>query len=268
MSQTETVVEATPEVEAPKTSKAKVEKTGNLIHDIASEVESMSKTKVLNELDRLAESIDVNYFKMGGILKRVKENSWFEGHDSFDAFVQNKYGFAPRKAAYLISIYDNLVTKQIPWEKVADLGWTKLKDLAPHLTPENVDEWVEKAKSLTVTELQLLLKSQQPSEEGEKTAKTTDEVVKMAFKFKGDQAAIVTQALAKAKGELNTEYDTVALENICASYVGGNIAVASAPSIQAVLAAAKPEDFEAIMTAVADKFDSQWDITVAEKTAK
>ena len=57
-------------------------------------------------------------------------------------------GSQGRKARYLISIYDNLVTKMIPWEKVSHLGWTKLKDLAPVLTPENVDEWVAKAEKL------------------------------------------------------------------------------------------------------------------------
>jgi len=164
-----------------------VEKTGNLIMDIAHEVESLTKTKALNEADRLAENIETNYFKLGGVLRLINDNSWFEGFDSFDAFVVEKYGFAGRKARYLIEIYDNLVTKQIPWGKVSHLGWTKLKDLARILTPENVDEWVAKAEKCTVIELQAMLKAGQPGEEGEKTAKTTDDIVKMTFKLKQDQ---------------------------------------------------------------------------------
>ena len=157
------------------------------------------------------------------MLKLINDNSWFEGFDYFDDFVYEKYGFQGRKARYLISIYDNLVTKMIPWDKVSHLGWTKLKDLAPIITPENVDEWVAKAEKLTVVELQAAIKALKPEEGDEKTAKTTDEVVKMTFKLKPDQAEAVTQALAKAKGELHTEYDTVALENICAGYVGGTV---------------------------------------------
>jgi len=236
-----------------------VEKTGNLIMDIAHEVESLTKTKALNEADRLAENIETNYFKLGGVLRLINDNSWFEGFDSFDAFVVEKYGFAGRKARYLIEIYDNLVTKQIPWGKVSHLGWTKLKDLARILTPENVDEWVAKAEKCTVIELQAMLKAGQPSEEGEKTAKTTDDIVKMTFKLKQDQADIVTQALAKAKGELQTEHDTVALENICSGYVGGILQVNKPYSLDEVI---DSTGFEPLLKRIAEKFP-QYDISVA-----
>jgi len=237
--------------------KKKVEKTGNLIMDIAHEVETLTKTKALNEAERLAENIEVNYFKLGGILKLINDNSWFEGFEAFDDFVEEKYGFASRKARYLIAIYDILVTKQIPWEKVSGLGWTKLKDLAPVLTPENVDEWVAKAEKLTVKELQAVLKHE--SGEGEKTQKTTDDIIKIAFKLKADQAEIVNQALAKAKGELHTEYDAVAIENICAGYVGGTSPVAKPFSLDEVIEAT---GFEPLLKRIAELFPA-YDITVA-----
>ncbi len=263
---TETAGATVTEETKPETTtigKKKVEKTGNLIMDIAHEVELLTKTKALNEADRLAENIEVNYFKMGGVLKLINDNSWFEGFEDFDLFVEEKYGFAGRKARYLIAIYDNLVTKQIPWEKVSGLGWTKLKDLAPVLTPENVDEWVAKAEKLTVKELQAILKAE-TGEGGEKTAKTTDDVIKMQFKLKPDQHDIITQALAKAKGELQTEYDTVALENICSGYVGGNTSVTKAFSLDEVI---DSTGFEPLLKRIAEKFP-QYDITVAEADEK
>ena len=92
----------------------------------------MTKTKALNMAEQLAENIEVNYFKMGGVLKLINDNSWFEGGSTTSMIsCTEKYGFQGRKARYLIAIYDNLVTKKIPWEKVSHLGWTKLKDLAP-----------------------------------------------------------------------------------------------------------------------------------------
>lgn len=212
-------------------SKTKAKTTGNLILDIATEVEGLSKTKALNLALKLYEDVEVNYFKLGGVLKVIQENSWFEGHPDFATYVRENFGFEERKAKYLISIYTNLVTKQIPWEKVSHLGWTKLKDLAPKLTAENVDEWVKKAENATVLELQAMIKAGETSEEGDKAVKTTDDIIKFSLKLKQDQADIVQQALAKAKGELHTEYDTVALENICASYVGGNIKVQSVDDV-------------------------------------
>lgn len=249
-------------VEKPETTtigKKKVEKTGNLILDIAHEVESLTKTKALNLAENLAENIEVNYFKLGGVLRLINDNSWFEGFDYFDDFVYEKYGFQGRKARYLISIYDHLVTKQIPWDKVSHLGWTKLKDLAPILTQENVDEWVAKAEKATVIELQAMIKATKPAEEGDKTAKTTDEVVKMTFKLKPDQADIVTQALAKAKGELHTEYDTVAIENICSGYVGGTTGVSKPFDLDQVI---DTTGFEPLLKRIAEKFP-MYDITVA-----
>jgi len=257
----EAAAAATEVVEKPETTtigKKKVEKTGNLILDIAHEVESLTKTKALNMAENLAENIEVNYFKLGGVLKLINDNSWFEGFDYFDDFVYERYGFQGRKARYLVSIYDNLVTKQIPWDKVSHLGWTKLKDLAPIITPETVDEWVAKAEKVTVVELQALIKASKPSEEGDKTAKTTDEVVKITFKLKPDQAEAVTQALAKAKGELHTEYDTVALENICAGYLGGTSVVHKPFDLDEVI---QTTGFEPLLNRVAQLFPA-YDIEV------
>jgi hypothetical protein len=257
-----TVVEVPADVAV--VGKKKTDKTGNLILDIAHEVEQMTKVKALNEADKLAENIEVNYFKMGGVLKLIADNSWFEGFATLDDFVVEKYGFQGRKARYLISIYDNLVTKQIPWEKVAHIGWTKLKDLAPILTPDNVDEWVAKAEKLTVVELQALLKA--ASGQGtETTATTTDEVVKMNFKFKPDQADVVQQAIAKAKGELHTEFDTVALENICAGFVGGLSTTATKPPT--VEEFVNQVGFEPLLNKLADMFP-QYDISVVPAEPK
>lgn len=215
-------------VEAPETKvvgKAKkVTTTGNLIADIASEIESLKKDKALALADKLYEEGEVSNFKLGGVLTVIRDNTWFEGYESFDAYVSEKFGMKERKARYLTKIYSELVTKQIPWEKVSVLGWTKLKDLVELLTLENVDEWVAKALPLTYKELMLLIKGAAP-EGGEGTSKTTDGIVNLKFKLQPDQAETVQSALSKAKAEVGTEFDTVALETICGGYLGGVIAV-------------------------------------------
>lgn len=204
--------------QAPAPAKTKTKGTGNLIFDVATEIEHLSKTKALNQAEKLAEDIEANYFKLGGLLKLISKEQWFEGFPSFEAFVLEKFGFAKRKADYLISIYTNLVDKQIPWEKVSHLGWTKLKDLAPVLTPENLDEWVAKAEKCTVMELLALLKA--PATPGGSTSeKATTDVVTLKFKLHAEQNAQVQAALAKAKGEMQTDYDNAALTAICTGYL-------------------------------------------------
>jgi hypothetical protein len=88
---------AVVEEQKPETTtigKKKVEKTGNLILDIAHEVEGLTKVKALNLAENLAENIEVNYFKLGGVLKLINDNSWFEGaYEGFDRFVIECKGF-------------------------------------------------------------------------------------------------------------------------------------------------------------------------------
>lgn len=199
--------------------KQRVKTVENFIGLTAEKVEKMTKAKALAEAIKLNENIDNNAFTLGGVLKRIHENSWFEdNYPSFADYVENEFGFKHRKAQYLMMIYTELTHQQIPWEKIAHLGWTKIKELAPILSVDNVDEWADKAKELTVAELKILLKGESTSEA--KNTSTQSDVKNMSFKLKNDQIDTVQTALAKAKAEVNTEFDNVALENICASYLG------------------------------------------------
>lgn len=200
-------------------AKAKTKTKSDVFVEIAHEVENLTKQKALSLADSLAQNVETNYFKLGGVLKVIHENGWFEGFETFDQYVFEHFGFQKRKAMYLIQIYADLVGKSIPWEKVAPLGWTKIKDLSPILTLDNVDEWVAKAEKLSVAELQAALKAQT---EGKEAPETKDEVQTLKFKVHGDQVATITSALNKAKAEAKTDYDTVALELICTGYLGGN----------------------------------------------
>lgn len=219
MSDETQVQEQAPVQEQATIQKGKQKSSGNLIHDVAVEIEQLTKTKALNQAEKLAEDIEANYFKLGGILKLIQSQQWYEGFPSFDAFVLEKFGFAVRKAHYLVSIYTNLVDKQIPWDKVSGLGWTKLKDLAPILTQENLESWIEKASSCTVLELQALIKAAQGGDGEAASSKTTSDSVTLKFKVHNDQSEVIQSALAKAKGELSTDFDNVALAGICTGYL-------------------------------------------------
>lgn len=225
----------------------------DLIATTASEVEGLTKTKALNEASRLAENIEQNYFKLGGVLKVIYENSWFEGFESFGLFVYERFGFQERKAKYLMEIYSELVTKQIPWEKVVHLGWTKLKDLAKVLTAENVDEWIAKAEKVTVVELQAMLKAAAPAD-AEGSTKTKDDVTTLKFKLKADQLETVNSALNKGKAEVGTEYDNVALEMICAGYLGGSVSAATAGSGASLEDQMKAAGWEAVLEKFGELF--------------
>jgi polyhydroxyalkanoate synthesis regulator phasin len=212
-------------------TKPAVKADGDVLTVVASEVESLTQKKAFELVDELVDSGGVNDFRLGGVLARIQSQSeseggeeWLGGHASFKELIDEKFGLQYRKAMYLIDIYTNLVEKQIPWDSVSDVGWTKLKDLSRVLTVKNVDTWVAKAKKLTVMQLQEVIKKAE-NKGGDASEKETSAVTTLTFKLHPDQKDSIREALDKAKSETHTAVDTVALHNICQAYLGNAIEV-------------------------------------------
>jgi len=74
------------------------------------------------------------------------------GYATFDDYSETELGMKRGKAYYLAQIWGELhVNAQIPEDKIAQIDWSKAKELAPlakagGITVKNVDEWVKKAK--------------------------------------------------------------------------------------------------------------------------
>lgn len=206
-------------VELLKKPKSKSEDQ-DLILDVASELENLTKEAAEELADELSNNEGQNEFRLGGVFSIIKANGWFDGYKDFKTYVSERFGVEYRKAQYCISIYEKLVAEQISWAKVSSLGWTKLSILVPVITAENVDVWVAKALSVNCETLKELVKAATQVASAEDDTKVTSEVVKMNFVVHPDQKAIIDQALEKAKAEVNSEFSTVALESICMGYLG------------------------------------------------
>lgn len=211
----------------------------DIIVQTAKEIGNLDKETALEIVPSLIESVDFSYFKLGGVLSTIQDNNWWEGEsDTFKSFIQDNFGLHYRKAMYLINIYDGLVEADIPWAKVSGLGWTKLKELADILTKDNVDEWVEKAQSMTTLNLQAAVKAYKAGDLS--TDGTTDPdssgVSTITFKVHPDQKETIKQAVEQAMEEASTEFKGVALEAICMNYLsGGSTKKAPTPSLQSIM---------------------------------
>lgn len=203
----------------------------DLIVQVAHQVENMKEDKAFKLVPQLLDSIDKDYFILGGILSAIQNQGWYmdKGYENFRAYVENECSIQYRKAMYLISIYNGLVESGVAWAKVSELGWTKLKELAGILTPDNVDEWVGYAKEMTTLQLQEFIKSKTAGAVAGGDAPVQADVVEaakktvttMTFKVHPDQKDTVKAALEKAKHETGTTVDTVALEHICLDFLSG-----------------------------------------------
>lgn len=134
----------------------------NPLTDIAAEIAGLNRSKAVAVAGLLSERGEEVGFCLGGVLKVISDNGWFEGHESFDEFVFETCNFHVRQAQHLMRTYSYLVDKKIPWVAVKALGWTKLRLLvnAGKLTAENAADWVTRAagKSMTVRALDNELK--------------------------------------------------------------------------------------------------------------
>lgn len=190
--------------------------------EIAENVNKMTEKTSLEEARTLSQDIDRNYFKLGGILSKISEQEWWAaaGYVSFKIFVQAELGMQYRKAMYLVSIYNYLVEAGIPFEKVKGLGWTKLRELAPVINANNVDEWVETATGMNTLQLIEEIKESKKDASEVDADKAPNDIKSKVFKLHADQREVIEEAIEAAKIKANTEFDAVALEQICLEYLG------------------------------------------------
>lgn len=212
-------------VKGDKNVKKDTSKMDDPISQVCSEVLALDKEGAFAQAHALIESVDFNYFHLGGVLSAIQDNEWYleDGYESFKECIEERFGLKYRKAMYLVGIYEYLVEADIPWSKVSKIGWSKLKEIAPHLNSENVDEWVKLASELTVIQLQDYIKNMNKDQaegdddgEGESSPLST-----ITIKVHEDQKETILEAIERAKEEQSTEYPGVAIEAICASFLAG-----------------------------------------------
>lgn len=207
-----------------KASGKEVVKQDDAIADSSTALENMGKEEAFELIPTLTNTVDYSYFRLGGVLAVVQSNDeWFkdEGFDTFRDFIESKFGLQYRKAMYLIGIYTNIVEAGVPYQKFDGIGWTKIKEIAGVVTPDNVDEWVDRAKTMSTLALNAYVKKYLQG-----TLKKSDEKpgtgpTQYTVKVHPDQKATIEQAVEKAMKEANTEFKGVALEAVCMNYLSG-----------------------------------------------
>jgi hypothetical protein len=231
----------------------------DVIVEIVAAIEATDSDLAYGEVRVLLNDVDQNYFKAGGYLARIAEEGIWKakGYESFKESVEQETGIHWRKAYYWMGIFDAIVESEIPYSKIAPISWTKMKEVASILTLENVDEWVAKIvgpPGMTVFQIQEAVKALKVgslASSGE-VPEETSSITSISFKVHADQKETIEAAIAKAKGEAETDFAGVALDAICMNYLAGGGGKAPKPKILSdVLKGYEPED-------VLDAFEVVW----------
>lgn len=202
-------------------SQAEVKAVEDQITDTAHQIENLSPTEAISIAREMIEAGEYHNFKLGGLLVRISEEA--VGYDNFESLLVAEFpSLKKRKAQYLMRIYTNLIAAEVAWGSVSHIGWSKLKEIAKVITKENAAEWIKKAEELTLIQL---IEAVRQHTTGESTPGATDDgdgLSSITFKVYPEQKETIKGALEKAKVEAGTEFDGVAIECICLSYLTGS----------------------------------------------
>lgn len=229
--------------------------------DVPLESEDPEVAEMINGADdlialaqSLEEEANTKVWQMGGVLFHIRQSKAYlevEGGDEyketggFQKFIEEHFGLEYRVAMYWIKIYHafNVAGIEDAASKVAKLGWTKAKTIAPLMLEEGSkpDELVELAENNTVAELSEAIKDTTTvgGTPGERVKRLT-----LKFRFLEEQAATVNGILTASMEQFGVKKLEEALFQIVtewASEHGGKTPTrASAPTQKAAAKTAAP----------------------------
>jgi hypothetical protein len=206
------------ETEADSEDPMKVE---GVVHDpVIAEI-----IRSTNDLAELAKQLHTEreelYYKLGGILLDIKEKKlhvakgYSDNTEGFRDFVQDNVGMAQRTAYYMMATYKRLRQANLTSADLKGIGWTKARLLCEIKDDEDINEFIEDAKTLSRKELEHKIKSR------ENVNKEKIDKVRWTFTLYGQANAIIEQALEHAKTQVDGGKDAnnQAFEYICTQYL-------------------------------------------------
>jgi hypothetical protein len=117
--------------------------------------ESMEHRAAVDHLKHAAAMRAISEFTMGETMNYVQDNRWYEseGYKDFDSFVENIVGVPKSTAHHWMRIVETMAQLRIDAKIGSEIGLTKLRLVAPYLTEDNRDEWLNIARQLTLGQL-------------------------------------------------------------------------------------------------------------------
>ena len=195
----------------------------DLFDRLKSEVEALDAEGLVGGIKQIADSTAADSIRLGAYLEHIRSNKLWKNEPyeaaSFAEFVEKYCDMHYRKAAYWCRTYRDLSKSGVPYDKLAHIGWSKLKEIAHVITESNFDQILKACESCTVVELQAYVANLLGDGDSADPTTGTDVSV-MAFKVHDDQRDSIDKAVNTAMKNVGTEHRSVALEHIAVAYMG------------------------------------------------
>jgi hypothetical protein len=224
---------------APKASSKATEGT-EVATTAPTTVEDTAKKEKAEKLHEQAldarHRIDEATFEMAEVLFTIYDESLYVqlGFKTWKEYVEKQLSFAIRKAQYLVQMWAYYGVKLAAFpevrEKVQALGWTKAKELVEIVDEKNVDEWCEKAGTMSAVQLvqvarETLAAAQIEGAKAKEKPSDGPSLKNKSFRLEEGQLANVEKALAKAGELANSEKSGHQLDRICLDFLATNAGV-------------------------------------------
>lgn len=194
----------------------------DFLTDVVNAVENLDEAKVKEMISGLAQEGGISQFKLGGLLSRVTENSWYAPHESFAKYCDVEHNIAYRTAAEAVKVYNDLARLGEPYERFGGLAWSKIRLISSIVKRETLSTWVKTAKKMTVRDLAESVKAHKNADKKALGPSDAKAVKSLIFKIHDDQEVTISEAIAKAKSLGSTDTAAVALEYICLDFIGAS----------------------------------------------
>lgn len=200
---------------------------------------SQSKNTVKGLIDTLIKldaQADAVFVDMAEVLYQAKKQDahvaagYSEDHAGFVAFCDEKLKCGYRKAQYFISIWEKALEFSVSKDVMELIGWSKMKELVPILTAENVKSLLKAAQEKSLKNLLEYIASMKKAK---KEGKSVDGVnssavdtVKYTFLIDQQDNDTVHSAIEEAKSRMETSNAAEAFVTICQDWLalgGGSL---------------------------------------------
>jgi len=143
---------------------------------------------------------------------------------SMKEFIEVEVSYSERKAHYLLDIHRVYADQLNVMDKVKHLGWTKLMEMIPVITADNVDHWIAIAEGESVKSLKKLVKHALGGPEDMDTPDglLTEQTKRLTFQLLDDQHTDVSTALEVAQKISGSNNKSELLALIASDFLAGN----------------------------------------------
>lgn len=191
--------------------------TGNQPSDIRTRVE------------KLKGFIDDSYIHLGRDFHEIQRRSLHKewGYETFKVYACAEFDGGYRQARRLKDIYRRLIDQlRLTEADMADIHLSKAETILPVASYENIDEWLGKARTLTLDALRIEVAKEQG-----RTARARSKWVTFTFKVRPEDAEIVDAAFDRFESEGGRTPGEMFM-NICMEALTGRIVKTESPIVR------------------------------------